>query len=368
VSSGHGGGRRSGMVARHVRGPARRAVALAALGLMGACSAGDDSVAGTTTSTSTTTAPPPVEAVVWPVHDWEPVDPTDAGVDPAMLAAMAEEAGGKRSRCLVVTKDGRLVHESYWGGWDATTEQEAFSVTKSITSALVGIAADRGLLEVDQPVADFVEEWRGTPSGAVTIRNLLSNDSGRFHDVPTDYGAMAGRAEDKTAFAVGLEQQHDPGTVWVYDNSAIQVLEQVIEEATGMPTTEWARTQLFEPLGMRSHLRSDAAGNALVFMGAQASCRDLARFGLLWLRGGEWDGEQIVSRGWVEKSVTPSQALNPGYGFLWWLDAEGGDDYAALGLDDQVVAVFPDEGLVVTRLGGPGFGRGDIVEHVEGAS
>lgn len=353
---------------RRVGGP----LALASVLVAAACASGDGSEAGTTSTTTSAVADAPAlpgeGTAAWPVPEWETVEPAEAGLDPDALAAMAEEAGEKGSRCLVVTKDGRLVHESYWEGWDPATEQEAFSVTKSITSALVGIAIDRGLLELDQPVADFVEEWRGTPSESVTVRNLLSNDSGRFHDVPTDYGEMAGRAADKTAFAIGLSQEHDPGTIWVYNNSAIQVLEQVLEEATGMPTDEWARTALFEPIGMSSHLRTDAAGNALVFMGAQASCRDLARFGLLWLRGGEWDGEQVVSREWVEQTVTPSQELNPGYGFLWWLPTDGRDHYAALGLDDQTVVVFPDDGVVASRLGGPGFGQGDVVEHIEAAA
>ena len=199
---------------------------------------------------------------------------------------------------------------------------------------------------------------------------------------------MATQAEDKTAFSIDLEQQHEPGTTWVYNNAAIQTLDEVLEVATGMPTADFAEEALFEPLGMGTTMNRDVSGNTLAFMGAQASCRDLARFGLLFLRGGEWGGEQIVSAEWVAEATSPSQDLNEGYGFLWWLNrtarssgteevpaygsadeaskAIAGRTYAALGLFNQLVGVYPDVGIVATRLGadkGPDggvFGLGDL--------
>jgi CubicO group peptidase (beta-lactamase class C family) len=283
---------------------------------------------------------------------------------------MAATAAAGGSACLVVTKDGRLVDEHYWDGSDAATKREAFSVTKSITATLLGIAADRGFLDIDQPVADFVEEWKGTPSAAVTIRNLLAMDSGRRQDLRTDYLEMATRAEDKTAFSIGLDQQHEPGTVWVYNNAGVQVLEAVIEAATGQDMAAFAEAVLFEPIGMATDLNRDVAGNTLAFMGAQSSCRDLARFGLLHLRLGDWNGDQVISRAWVEEATAPSQDLNDGYGFLWWLDDQ---TYAARGLFEQLVIVFPESGVVVTRLGsdkgptGATFGFDDVVRGVENA-
>ena len=330
----------------------------------------------------------------WPVPDWTMVDPAAAGLDPAALEAMAAAAEAAGSECLVVTKDGALVGEWYWGGAGPTTEREVFSVTKSITSTLVGIAQDRGLLDIDDPASEYIEEWQGTPSADVTIRNLVSNDSGRYQDVESDYIKMATREADKTAFSIGLSQQHERGTTWVYNNAAIQTLDEVLEVATGMPTGDFAEEALFEPLGMSTTMNRDASGNTLTFMGAQASCRDLARFGLLFLRGGEWDGEQVVSEEWVEEATSPSQDLNRGYGFLWWLsstgtsdvatggapgsDSAGTDDaeasYAALGLNNQLVGVYPGDGVVATRLGagagpeGAGFGQGELAAGVAQAT
>ena len=321
------------------------------------------------------------------------MDPEAAGLDAAALEQMAATAERAGSECLVVTKDGALVGEWYWDGFDAETEREVFSVTKSITATLVGIAQDRGLLDIDDPASDYIDEWKGTPSEGVTIRNLVSNDSGRYQDFDTDYVQMAGRSQDKTAYSIELTQQQEPGTTWVYNNAAIQTLDAVLEEATGMPTADFATEALFEPLGMGTTMSTDAAGNTLTFMGAQASCRDLARFGLLHLRDGSWGGEQVVSSEWVDEATRPSQEINLAYGFLWWLNRAGdvgvgtGDDaregsiagqadsssYAALGLFNQVVGVFPSSGLVVTRLGadkgedGSSFGLGEVAAGLRAA-
>lgn len=379
-------------------GPRARVSAGLLAGVLAAgCTAGDDGPAApaaagvASTATTVAAAPEPApDSLAWPGETWTSVSAEEAGFDRQALDEMAAAAERAGSECLVVTKAGRLVGEWYWQGFGPETQREVFSVTKSVTSTLVGIAQDRGLLDIDEPVAAYVEEWRGSASEDVTIRNLLSNDSGRFQDFDTDYIRMAVQAKDKTAFAIALEQQHEPGTRWVYNNAAIQVLEAVLEEATGLPVGEFAEEALFDPIGMRSTINTDAAGNALTFMGVQASCLDLARFGLLFLRGGSWEGEQVVSAAWVAEATAPSQELNPGYGHLWWLDREdgagatasGGGEaragspvrtYAAVGLHDQLVGVYPDEDVVASRLGadagadGSGFGLGELNAGVRAA-
>ncbi len=328
----------------------------------------------TVAPTTTTTAPDPR---AWPGDEWDRATPAEAGIDTAQLDALAAQAEAAGSRCLAVFRDGRLVGDWYWKGSTPDTESEAWSVTKSITSTLVGIAQDEGDLDIDQPASDFLTEWQGTPSDAVTIRNLLSNDSGRYHDNGTDYGQMAVMAEDKTGFSIALEQQHEPGTVWAYNNSAIQTLEAVLERSTGTPVDQYAEEKLFAPIGMASDMTFDRAGNTLVFMGMQSTCLDLGRFGLLYLRDGEWDGEQVLSADYVAEAVRPSQDLVPSYGFLWWIlggadsetapgqgdiESDGAAGYAAIGLGDQVTAIFPATGVVITRMGDArgGFGVAQI--------
>jgi CubicO group peptidase (beta-lactamase class C family) len=305
--------------------------------------------------------------------------------------AAAAEAG--RSSCLVVTRHGAVVDERYWQGATAETPREAWSVTKSVTSTLVGIARDDGVLDLDDRASDTIAEWRGTPSEDVTIEDLLANDSGRHWDLTTDYVAMALGASDKTAFSVGLGQDAPPGEVWAYNNAAIQTLDAVLEAATGRAPADFARTRLFEPIGMaHSALSTDPAGNTLTFMGLQTTCLDLARFGSLALRGGAWDGEQVVSAEYVGRATgAPSTPLNAAYGLLWWLNREGPigspvlattgrggqaivhgqlvpgapeDAFWALGLWDQVVAVLPSEGVVAVRMGDPPP-AGSPFTHVE---
>ena len=335
----------------------RRRRGLAAVVLAGAavaCSPDGRSGAGPGSADSTATATDE-DDVTYPGDEWATVDPATAGFDPAALGRLDEAAAAAGSTCLVVTRDGAVVNERYWQGSTADTPREAFSVTKSVTSTLVGIAQDEGRLELDHPAADYLPEWRGTASEAVTVENLVRNDSGRHWDLATDYRDMAIGASDKTAFALALGQDAPPGDVWAYNNSAIQTLSAVLETATGEDPIDYARTHLFEPLGMAdSTLTTDAAGNALTFMGLRTTCLDLARFGYLMLRDGVWDGEQVVSSDYVEQATGRSSTeLNAAYGLLWWLNREGTIATPALattGIDDgsgarrgQLVPGAPDD-------------------------
>jgi len=254
-------------------------------------------------------------------------------------------------------------------------------VTKSVTSTLVGLAQTDGDLALSDSAADYVPEWQGTDAAQVTVRNLLSNDSGRFWSTESDYGTLL-QARDRTAYAVGLQQADPPGEVWNYNNAAIQTLDRVIRNATGTTTDEYAQERLFGPLGMAStRMTRDASGNSTqAFFGMQSTCPDLARFGQLFEQRGEWDGEQLLPRSWVQDAVgRSSQRLNAAYGLLWWVNREGAqlgpveegagdprsgqlvpgapeDLFAALGFGGQVVMVDPGSGTVVVRLGTLGTG------------
>ncbi len=367
---------------------ARRSVGAvaAAVLLLAACSESsteaDSQPASTEASTTTTVA----DDLVFPGAEWDTVTAAEAGLDEAALDGLETFLGERGSNCMTVVRDGRLVAESYWNDTDPSSTQEMFSATKSMSSTVVGIAEEEGHLDIDQPASDFITEWKGTPSESVTIRNLLSNDSGRFWSFQTDYREMPSSA-DSTAFAIGLDQQFEPGTEWEYNNSAIQTLEAVVERATGRDEGEYAQEKLFEPIGMEVDLRRDPSGNPLTFMGADTTCQDLARFGLLFLAGGRWNDEQVVSEEWVAEATTPSTEINNAYGYLWWLNRPGpvelpGRDvgasgpiwpdlpenaYAAIGLGNQIVLVLPDEGIVVTRAGQPGAdigAQGNLVNEI----
>ncbi len=291
-------------------------------------------------------------------------------------SAFVELATAAGSTCVAIADDANTLVEQSMNDDEAV---RAFSITKSVTSLLIGIAQDDGKLRIDDPVADLVPAWRGTESSAVTIRDLLTNTSGREWDSRTDYRQMALVAEDKTAFAVALGQESRPGTEWVYNNSAIQVLEAVLETATATPVAEFAQTRLFEPLGMDdTRIESDAAGNANLFAGLWTTCADLLRLGEFVLSGGlDPHGARLISAEYLEQATgRPSTDLNAAYGLLWWLNHDGvavtpevattgrggamegplvpdapEDMFWALGFNDQILAILPSEGAVAVRLG-----------------
>jgi len=352
----------------------RAAGVLAAVLFVGAaCSSPDDTSAAVTdgessADTAATAVSPARAGDVFPGDEWDTMTAEEAGMDQAVLDEWAADAEAAASKCLIITKDGYLIDEWYFADTNEASTTEAFSATKSITSAIVGIAQDQNLLDIDDKASDYITAWQGTDSEDITIRNLLSNDSGRFQDFDTDYIQMAAAAADKTQFSIDLDQQHPIGSKWVYNNSAIQTLDEVLRVATGQDPVEFAQEHLFDAIGMSGRMTADPSGNMLTFMGAQMSCRDMARFGLLFLRGGNWDGEQVISEEWVTESTTSSQELNPAYGYLWWLNdlrpPSGDEDgpprklvpgapdgmYAAMGLGGQYSAVFPSQGVVAGRL------------------
>jgi CubicO group peptidase (beta-lactamase class C family) len=325
------------------------------------------------------TALAPATSAAQPGADWQKVAPAAVGLDAARLNEIAAEARGGRSNCLVVVRDGKLAGEWYFRGTGPNTTQDVFSATKSVASTLVGIAQDDGDLRIGERASRWIPQWRGTESATVTVRNLLSMDSGREWSPLTDYLRLL-PAPDRTAFAIGLGQAAAPGTVWAYNNSAVQTLDRVLARATGEDVAAFAERRVFEPLGMaHTSLGTDRAGNPQLFEGLQSTCRDLARFGLLMLDQGRWGNRQIVSSAWVKAATgRPSTKLNAAYGYLWWLNREGvipsltaatslrevksarvgrlvpgapASMYWALGLGNQLIQIDPGSRTVVVRLG-----------------
>ena len=332
---------------------------------------GADTSTGTSTDTGTDTGD---EDPPYPDPDWPTGAPEDHGLSSAGLDDLAEVAAGFDSNCLLVIHEGALVGEWYWNGYDVDTRQaNVFSVTKSVMSAVVGIAQDQDLLSVDDFAAEYIDEWAGTESDAITIRDLLSNDSGREWSFTTDYLQMTS-ASDQTQFSVDLGQDWVPNVWWEYNNSAIQTLERVLEVATGEDVGAYALANLLTPIGADVLIGHDGAGNVQTYQGISASCDDLARLGYLFLREGTWaGGVQVVPASWVAESTVPSQNLNTAYGYLWWLNAPGhyvlpsaptrveadgqlldtapDELFAAVGALGQLILVDPVGGYVIVRLG-----------------
>ena len=314
-------------------------------------------------------APPP-ETVRYPDPEWETGDPADHGVDPAGLATAAAAAAASDSYCLLVIRHGVLIAEHYFHGATAATTPSSWSIAKSYASTLTGIAIGRGdLPALDTPVAALVPAWAAPPRDQITLRNLVTMTSGLEWSVLRDYVRMATLSRDKSGFALDLAAAEPPGASWVYHNGGVQVLEPVFRAATGATLEDYARAHLWGPTGAAATWARDAQGHPTAYANVLATCRDHARLGYLYLRGGAWQGTQVVPAAWIAEATQPSQPHNRGYGYLLWLnghaptisvlgEAHAGplDDYAppdmfgAHGFGGQLIEVVPSRDLVIVRM------------------
>ena len=302
----------------------------------------------------------------WPTVDWTLSDPASQGMDPNGIQAAFQYGESQGSNALLVIRNGYLVAEWYAPGWNEDDQEDSYSMSKSISSALYGTAFAEGIFPgLDTEAADYISEWNDPQHGDISLRHLLSMNSGLHWDFFTDYFFL-GLANDQTQFAIDLGMDATPGTSWVYNNSACQTLSGVFERRTGRQLHEYAQVRLFDVIGMHDATwLTDNVGNTLSYRTVYASGREFAKFGYLFLRGGLWDGTQVVPRRYVKKSARPSQTQNPDYGFLWWLNTARSympdvpaDAFYAAGAGEKRIYVVPSKDLVVVRLG-PGAGGWD---------
>ena len=319
----------------------------------------------------------------WPTRDWRRADPTAVGMRPELLADLEREVSARfgRIRAVLINRGGQLVFERYFGGCGQDDAHLVASVTKSVLSALVGIAIDRGFIRgVDQRVLDFFPDY--APGGherlkrRLTLKHLLTMTAGfqwrtgpRGHELFLD---RLRRSRDWVAFILNLPVKEGALGTFQYNSAAAHLLSAIITRSTGRCAREFAATHLFGPLGIdlpaddTPHGQSRAAvfgnrgvswptdphGNSIGGWGLVLRPRDMARFGLLYLNRGRWNGAQIVPTRWVEESVTPH---TPGYGYLWWLrDVNGVFVFSAAGRGGQHIFCVPEHELVVVVASEPG--------------
>jgi len=323
---------------------------------------------------SADTGEPPEECddgELYPANSWRTALPEDHGFDPALLQEAANYAGDNNSNCLVVVRHGEIVGEWYWQDTTPTTLVKNWSVAKSYTSAVVGVAIDRGdIPSAESSASEWIPEWRDGSHEDISVGDLLSMSSGLRFDMIADNVTMP-LASDMTSLAISAPADNPPGAIWEYNNHSVQALEPVLRGATGMAADEYATEHLFDPMGMTVDWKRDDRGQPAMYMNVNASCRDNARFGYLFLRQGCWDGERLISEDWINDSVGSSTSMNRGYGYYWWLSGEsptldsvtfdekpGGlhhfgpdDSYCAVGLGSQMIEVIPSLDMVVVRLG-----------------
>jgi CubicO group peptidase (beta-lactamase class C family) len=268
---------------------------------------------------------------------------------------------------FVVVHHDRLVRERYFGGSTRESLLTSFSVAKSFVSTLVGIAIDAGLIRsVDDPVTDYLPELaaRDPRFRQITLRHLLTMSSGiRYQEgggFPWPFGD-----DTYTYYGVDLRDvalnrpriAGPPGFGWQYNNYHPLLLGLVLERTTGTSVSDFMARRLWRPLGAEADatwsLDSERSAFEKMESGVNARAVDYARFGLLFLHDGEWNGTRIVSKDWVRSATradTPAD-LAYGYRYFWWLDVERSGRFYAMGKYGQFVYVAPDADAVVVRLG-----------------
>lgn len=328
--------------------------------LLASCNGGDEDGATPVEPTaSPETATPAAEDIVWPTPNWEVSTPEEQGMDSARLEGVAEYCEEHGCRAVVIARHGRLVWERYWGSWNKDSTDIGYSMVKSFTSALVGIAIAEGHIEsIDQSAADFIEEWRGTDKEKITLRHLLSLTSGlEWHEAysgVSDVSKMSS-ARDQVAYVVERPLAHEPGTRFHYSTGDPELFSRILRVATGVEAKEYAQEKIFDVLGMPTMTwPSDAAGQTMTYCCVMAPAREFAKFGYLYLRGGRWEDQQVVSEEWVRESTQPSQDMFPQYGYLWWLPEFPDvppDTFEARGIEAKHMYVIPSLDIVAVRLG-----------------
>ncbi len=316
----------------------------------------------------------------WPMGDRLSEAPLPPEIDPAALdatvaAAFEEEPAGPPvdTRALVVVYRGRLVAERYAPGFDRDSVMISWSMGKSITAALVGILVGDGYFDLDDPAPILAWRQPGDPRGAITIRHLLQMSSGltfsrltrddpRFYTHHNDHNYIYNEGIDVFAHAVRPALEYPPGTVGRYRNSDPLALGRIIREtveARGGDYSTFPQRALFDRIGMRDMvLERDPYGNLILTGYDHGTARDWARFGLLHLQDGVWEGERILPEGWVDAVSAAAPAWPEGdYGGLFWRNGNSAlpdvpaDAFWAAGARGQRTFIIPSADLVVVRMG-----------------
>jgi CubicO group peptidase (beta-lactamase class C family) len=353
--------------------------------LVAACSSPDGRRA---TATSRQPSAAPTQRDYWPTAGWRTAAPSQQGMDPQVLDDLDTQVPQQypQVRSLLVVRHGYLVYERYWQGFDAADGHEIHSITKSITSALVGITlADHKLKSLDQSVGELLAAHLPRHPDPrlrqVTVRQLLTMTGGLPGDVQPTGGDQRlsrrlFRSRDWVAHILGQPLAATPGTTFAYSNASSHLLSAIVADASGQSTLAVARAKLFNPLGIRSdnvfqplaghpptsaQLQAwrqaavawprDPQGYHFGFGETKLPARDLARFGYLYLNGGRWNRTQVVPADYVRASTQPHRHLGGprvGYGYQWWTTSINlHAAFEAMGLGGQRIVVVPDLDLVV---------------------
>ena len=329
----------------------------------------------------------------FPTTAFRQAEPSDAGMDPDKLAAALALSGPhNRTQGVVVLRHGYIVAEKYAAGFTADTRHESYSMAKSFTSALVGIAIEQKLLSgVDERICKYYSDvWNcsddADPRTRITVEHTMNIESGLSWQEDWRIGATGPNdafmapMNNMLDYVLSKPAASEPGTKQRYSTGDPALLSGVLQGATGKTVLEYARAVLFGPIGIPDvGWNSDSKGRTTSYAGLQATARELAKFGFLYQNHGAWDGKQIVPGSWIDFTTRAKDVCRDGYRYLWHINPPirlgaqdpsceflacpptsfanlPADGFFAEGITGQFVFVVPSADLVVVRLAQDDFG------------
>jgi len=274
---------------------------------------------------------------------------------------------------MIIHKD-TIILENYTRGLTPETTHISWSMAKSFISGMIGIAIEEGKIKsIQDQITDYLPQFKGTGYEGVTIKNALEMSSGvGFNEDYSDFNSDINRfgryfalGQSFEKFALSLKNTRKPGTFNHYVSIDTQVLGMVLKKATGKSITQFMQNKIWNPIGMEDDAQwiIDEDGMELALGGLNATLRDYGKYGLLYLREGNWFGNQIISQNWVKQSITmDGPHLQPGinqfssndlgYGLQWWIPQEADGAFLASGIYNQHIYIQPNRDLVIVKLSG----------------
>jgi CubicO group peptidase (beta-lactamase class C family) len=303
---------------------------------------------------------------------WSVVSPDEVNLDSDILAELTEKLNAGdygRINSMLIVKEGKIAYENYFNGCSGNAKQDVYAVTQSVTSALIGCAVDDGKLSLDEKILSHFQDY-GIPGNmspekaSLTVEDILTMRAGYkwdegtypYDDNRNSYNALLTQP-DYYNFMLGSEMECMPGETFCYNSGGSIMLARVIENASGTDVISYAEEKLFGPLGITDYTwykwKRGMDHEVNTASGLRLKSRDMAKIGYLYLNDGMWEGQQIVSKDWVDKSITAYTDFGDyGYGLHWWVDEidNAGTKCCmpyASGNDGQYIMYLKDYDMVV---------------------
>jgi CubicO group peptidase (beta-lactamase class C family) len=325
-------------------------------------------------SCATPKPPPPPPAEAWPTLGWLSSTPEEQGVDSGALADAIDALKARNIpiHSLLIERNGHIVLDAYFYPFADHEPHDVASITKSVTSSLVGIAmAEHAPIDVNAPILSLLPGEPATDprKTQITLGHLLSMTSGLDCDADQGISVLAQMESSAhwTSYMMNRPVVAGAGNRFEYCGGSMHVVSAALTRATGRSAFDLAREKLFAPLGIADVFwPADPEGVSYGFADLRLEPRDLAKLGYLWLHDGNWDGRQIIPAAYLEAALAPHANVQPGiqYGYGMWLyPGHAPYDFEANGRGGQRITVVPGLNAVIVLTGG-GMDANDVAPFI----